>query len=113
MIFFATSLHPLQLNITVSFILQDLEDFIAGAGESGFIYISMGSSVKAANMPEELRRLLLKTFSQLPYRVLWKWEASSKDMADLPPNVRLGRWLPQQDILGDIRLLTIFRNILY
>ncbi|KRT82423.1 Glycosyltransferase, partial [Oryctes borbonicus] len=58
----------------------------------------MGSSVRAANMPEYLRRMLLCVFKQLPQRVLWKWEADH--MPDVPPNVKLSRWLPQQDILG-------------
>ncbi|XP_049825959.1 UDP-glucosyltransferase 2 [Aethina tumida] len=78
---------------------QDLEDFIRGSGDAGFIYFSMGSSVKAANMPEYLRRMLMIVFKQLPQRVLWKYEAEN-DMPDLPSNVKLGRWLPQQDILG-------------
>lgn len=72
-----------------------------GSGDAGFIYVSMGSSVKAANMPEHLRHLLVQTFAQLPYRVLWKWEAGNNGMHDLPPNVKLSRWLPQQDILGN------------
>lgn len=79
---------------------KELEDFVMGAGEAGFIYVSMGSSVKAANMPEHLRRLLVHTFAQLPYRVLWKWEEGSSGMQDLPANVKLSRWLPQQDVLG-------------
>ncbi|KAB0799481.1 hypothetical protein PPYR_07361 [Photinus pyralis] len=78
---------------------SDLEEFISGSGDAGFIYVSMGSSVKAANMPEYLRRLFLRVFQQLPQRVLWKWEAGD-DMPDLPPNVKLGKWLPQQDLLG-------------
>uniref|UniRef100_A0A4Y0ATD9 UDP-glucuronosyltransferase n=2 Tax=Anopheles funestus TaxID=62324 RepID=A0A4Y0ATD9_ANOFN len=83
---------------------KDLEDFIAGAGESGFIYVSMGSSVKAANMPDHLRKLLVQTFARLPYRVLWKYEASPALLTDLPANVRIARWLPQQDILGHRKL---------
>lgn len=78
---------------------NDLEDFIAGAGDFGFIYISMGSSVKASNMPENLRQLFVNTFAKLPYRVLWKYE-SSIIQNDLPPNVKISRWLPQQDVLG-------------
>lgn len=64
----------------------------------GFIYVSMGSAVKSRNMPEQLRRLFLQVFEQLPYRVLWKWES---EMEDLPDNVMTGKWLPQQDILGE------------
>lgn len=79
---------------------KDLEDFVNGSGDAGFIYVSMGSSVKAANMPESLRRLLVRTFSQLPYRVLWKWEGATNIMSDLSKNVKLSRWLPQQDVLG-------------
>lgn len=76
-----------------------MEEFIAGSGDLGFIYVSMGSSVKAANMPENLRQLLVTTFSKLPYRVLWKYE-SAIIQSDLPPNVKISRWLPQQNILG-------------
>lgn len=39
-------------------------------------------------------------FRQLPQRVLWKWEG--EDMPDLPLNVKLARWLPQQDLLGKL-----------
>lgn len=83
---------------------KDLEDFIASAGESGFIYVSMGSSVKAANMPNTLRRLLVQTFARLPYHVLWKYEGSASEIDDLSENVKLSRWLPQQDILGHPKL---------
>ncbi|XP_030384691.1 UDP-glucuronosyltransferase 2C1 [Scaptodrosophila lebanonensis] len=83
---------------------KDLEDFVASSGESGFIYVSMGSSVKASNMPETLRRMLVKTFARLPFHVLWKYEGSAADMQDLTSNVKLSRWLPQQDILGHRKL---------
>ncbi|KAJ9589989.1 hypothetical protein L9F63_016881, partial [Diploptera punctata] len=78
---------------------RDLEEFVSGS-DSGFIYVSMGSSVLTSNMPEMLRFMFIRVFSQLPYRVLWKFEADEGSIPDLPDNVRLGRWLPQQDILG-------------
>lgn len=81
-------------------IIKDLEDFVKLSGETGFIYVSMGSSVKAANMPDHLRRMLVQTFAQLPYQVLWKWEGNASYMLDLSSNIKLSRWLPQQDILG-------------
>lgn len=88
---------------------KDLEDFINLAGESGCIYVSMGSSVKAANMPEHLRRMMVQTFEQLPYQVLWKWEGNTSYMHDLPANIKLSRWLPQQDILGKFLAGIYFR----
>ncbi|XP_076274571.1 UDP-glycosyltransferase family 50 member B3 isoform X2 [Rhynchophorus ferrugineus] len=77
---------------------EDLERFIEGSGDAGFIYFSMGSSVRASNIPEYFRTMLMTVFRNLPQRVLWKYEAD--DMTDIPSNVMLGKWLPQQDILG-------------
>jgi len=51
----------------------------------------MGSSVLTAKMPEVLCLNFIRAFAQLPYRVLWKWEADENSIADLPANVRLGR----------------------
>jgi hypothetical protein len=61
----------------------------------------MGSSILTAKMPEVLRLIFITAFAQLPYRVLWKWEGDENSIADLPENVHLGHWLPQQDILGE------------
>jgi ceramide galactosyltransferase len=63
----------------------------------------MGSSVKENNMPDGLRQLFMNTFARLPYRVLWKHDSTSK-LEDLPSNVKVSRWFPQQDILGHEKL---------
>jgi len=40
----------------------------------------------------------LYNFSRLKQRVIWKWETEVMD--DLPSNVLLSKWLPQNDVLG-------------
>ncbi|KAG7302268.1 hypothetical protein JYU34_013764 [Plutella xylostella] len=77
----------------------DLEDWISGAGDAGFIFVSMGSSVRAASMPPAAHRLFTRALGRLPQRVLWKHEAD-QNMTEVPPNVMLRKWLPQQDLLG-------------
>lgn len=81
---------------------QDLAKWVDEAGEAGFIFFSLGSAVKPSDLPETYRKVLVNVFASLRQRVLWKWD--EEGMADLPPNVRLGKWLPQQDILGHPRL---------
>lgn len=81
---------------------QELEDWVAGAGEAGFIFFSLGSLVKPTSLPEKHQTTLLQVFASLEQRVLWKWNEDTMD--NLPANVRLSKWLPQQDILGDPRL---------
>ncbi|CAG7833891.1 unnamed protein product [Allacma fusca] len=76
---------------------KDLEEFLSGA-EHGFIYFSMGSILKTDQMPEEMRKTFLKVFSRMKQRVIWKWNSGHMD--NLPSNVKLSKWLPQQDILG-------------
>ncbi|RZC42904.1 UDPGT and/or Glyco tran 28 C domain containing protein, partial [Asbolus verrucosus] len=75
----------------------DLQEYLDNAKE-GVIYFSMGSNLQSVNMPIEKREAILKTFSKLKQKVLWKWEDDV--LPGQPPNVRLGKWLPQQDILA-------------
>jgi UDP:flavonoid glycosyltransferase YjiC (YdhE family) len=77
---------------------QDLKTFADSAGSDGFIFFSLGSAIKGSEMPEKNRQLFLRVFSKLKQKVFWKWETET--MEGLPPNVKLGKWLPQQDILG-------------
>ncbi|KAJ2951448.1 hypothetical protein O0L34_g13601 [Tuta absoluta] len=78
---------------------SEIEEWISGAGEAGFIYISMGSSVKTTKMPLAVHRLIVNALGRLPQRVVWKQDGD-QNMTDIPSNVRLFRWLPQQDLLG-------------
>ncbi|XP_076682180.1 UDP-glycosyltransferase family 50 member B3 [Andrena cerasifolii] len=76
----------------------DLESFL----QRGFIFVSMGSSVRASGMPEALRRIFVAAFATIPYNVVWKWEGGK--IKDLPSNVRTSGWWPQQDLLGHPKL---------
>ncbi|CAG7732085.1 unnamed protein product [Allacma fusca] len=76
---------------------KDLNYHISGA-EHGFIYFSMGSILKTDQMPEEMRKTFLEVFSRMKQLVIWKWNSGHMD--NLPSNVKLSKWLPQQDILG-------------
>jgi len=74
----------------------ELKDWVEGA-KDGVIYVSFGSVVKAHEMPEERRKLMISVLSKLKQRVVWKWE---KEMPDLPANIKVFSWLPQLDLLA-------------
>lgn len=76
---------------------KDLQEFL-DASEEGVVYFSMGSSLKSADMPIEKRNIILKVLSKIKQKVLWKFEADNID--NLPGNMKIQKWLPQQDILA-------------
>nr|AHY99684.1 UDP-glycosyltransferase 40U1 [Spodoptera littoralis] len=71
------------------------------SSKDGVIYFSLGSNLKSKDLPEEIRVSLLKMFGTLKQTVLWKFEAN---MTDLPPNVHILEWAPQQAILSHPKL---------
>ncbi|EFX66425.1 hypothetical protein DAPPUDRAFT_64710 [Daphnia pulex] len=79
----------------------DLESFVDGSGDAGFIVLSFGSILKGVEIPGGVRNIFLSTFARLPQRVIWKWEDKGV-LPDglIPSNVKLVSWLPQQDLLG-------------
>ncbi|KAG5896759.1 hypothetical protein JTB14_031738 [Gonioctena quinquepunctata] len=76
---------------------KDIKDYL-DSSTNGVVYFSLGSNVKSVNLPEEQRRIIIQALSELPFNVIWKWEA--EDMPGKPENVLIRKWLPQQDILG-------------
>ncbi|KAJ3631053.1 hypothetical protein MTP99_012208 [Tenebrio molitor] len=76
---------------------QDLQEFLDNAKE-GVVYFSLGSNMKSSLLPPEKRQAFLDSFAKLKQQVLWKWEEDI--LPGKPTNVRLGKWLPQQDILA-------------
>lgn len=63
----------------------------------GAIFFSLGSNVKSSEFSQEKVSVLLNKFGSLQQKVLWKFEA---ELPNLPNNVKIGKWLPQDDILA-------------
>lgn len=76
---------------------KELQEFLDNATE-GVIYFCMGSNLRSKNLPEDKRKALLKAFSKVKEKVLWKWEDDF--LPGQSANIKVAKWLPQQDILG-------------
>lgn len=80
---------------------KELQDYFDDSGESGVIYFSIGTFTRGDTMPDEMKQTLIAGFAQLPQKVLWKFEAH---IENLPSNIKLIKWAPQQDVLGHPKL---------
>ncbi|XP_075984944.1 uncharacterized protein LOC142982368 [Anticarsia gemmatalis] len=75
---------------------KDLQELMDNAPH-GVIYFSMGSFWKSKGLPMELTRAILNVFGELKQTVIWKYE---DELKDLPKNVKIVKWAPQQSILA-------------
>lgn len=78
---------------------------------NGVVLFSMGSILKSHIFPKEKRDFLIRAFSKIKQKVLWKFDV---DIPDLPSNIKIVHWLPQNDILAhpNIRLFVTHGGLL-
>lgn len=57
--------------------------------------------VQSTSAPEDKVQAIVAAISELPQRVVWKWD--SKTLPGNPKNVFVSNWLPQNDILGTLK----------
>ncbi|KAF2356872.1 UDP-glucuronosyl/UDP-glucosyltransferase [Trinorchestia longiramus] len=74
---------------------QELREFIAGS--TPVVYMSLGSIARSSHIPSSTFKMFLSAFEKLPYNFLWKFE---KQLYDVPKNLLMWEWFPQQDVLG-------------
>lgn len=67
--------------------------------EHGVIYFSLGAFVKSSDLPKEKLDIIFKVFGKLKQKILWKFE--DENVKDLPSNVMVQKWMPQNDILAN------------
>lgn len=73
-----------------------LQEFMDTA-EHGVIYFGLGSHLQSSKLPKEKMDAFLNVFRTLKQRIIWKFE---DETYKVPPNVFIGKWLPQSDILA-------------
>ena len=79
----------------------DLQSLVSEA-PGDIAVVSFGSI--AGKMPQVAMRRFFAAFSRIPLTFLWRFhEGSFAPPADLPQNVHLLPWLPQNDLLGHVR----------
>ncbi|RXG73608.1 putative UDP-glucosyltransferase YojK [Armadillidium vulgare] len=64
------------------------------------IHSVLTSLINLRTLPWEIERhisSILKVFGSLKQRILWKWNS---EIENLPSNIKISSWLPQQDILA-------------
>lgn len=76
---------------------NDIQDWLDSA-ESGAIFMSFGTNFKSSDFSQEKLEAVLKTFGKLKQKILWKWD--SELLPGKPDNVKISKWLPQDDILA-------------
>ncbi|XP_010001156.1 PREDICTED: 2-hydroxyacylsphingosine 1-beta-galactosyltransferase [Chaetura pelagica] len=75
---------------------EDLQMWVNGANENGFVLVSFGAGVKY--LSEDIANKLAHALARLPQRVIWRF--SGNKPRNLGNNTKLIEWLPQNDLLG-------------
>ncbi|KAF7265898.1 hypothetical protein GWI33_020644 [Rhynchophorus ferrugineus] len=73
---------------------KEIEEFLNDT--KGVVYFSLGSNIKGKLLNDSVKSELVNGFKRIPYRVLWKLDHT---VPNIPDNVKIVKWLPQQDIL--------------
>ena len=75
---------------------NDLRNFMDSATK-GVVFVSFGSAIKPSAMTKERMMIFLEAFRKIDLSVIWKWDS---EIPNLPKNVMISPWVPQQDLLG-------------
>ncbi|KAF1383400.1 hypothetical protein PFLUV_G00131510 [Perca fluviatilis] len=75
---------------------EDLESWVSG--EHGFVVFTLGTMV--SDLPEETTSVFLEAFRQIPQKVIWRYTGQVPN--SFPENVKLMKWVPQNDLLGTV-----------
>lgn len=80
-------------------IFQETRSYLDNATH-GAVYFSLGTNVLSSGLDKEKIAAITAAFRQLaPVKILWKWDKD--EYPEMPENVKLKKWLPQNDVLGE------------
>ena len=63
----------------------------------GVVLVSFGSALSASQMSSNQQEIFKESFKELGIPIIWKWDG---DVTNMPGNVLVQTWLPQNDLLA-------------
>ncbi|XP_072261865.1 2-hydroxyacylsphingosine 1-beta-galactosyltransferase [Pyxicephalus adspersus] len=85
---------------------QDLQKWVDGVDENGFVLVSFGAGVKY--LSEDIAQKLAGALARLQQKVIWRF--SGPKPKNLGNNTKLVEWLPQNDLLGHPKIKTFLNH---
>ncbi len=76
-----------------------IDEFLRNASDHGAILFSLGTNVNSTDFASDKLEAILRVFSRLPQKVIWKWEGDEIPR-NKSVNVLMQKWVPQDDILA-------------
>ncbi|NXK71998.1 UD11 glucuronosyltransferase, partial [Amazona guildingii] len=77
-------------------LLEEFEAIVNASGEHGIIVFSLGSMV--SEIPMKKAKVIADALGTVPQTVLWRY--TGKVPPNMPKNIKLVKWLPQNDLLA-------------
>lgn len=85
------------INVSYTYLSQRIRKFLDGA-KDGAVVISLGTNVAWKAIGLEKLKAVVLALSQLKQRVIWKLKTEVP--LEMPNNVMVVEWMPQNDILS-------------
>ena len=83
-------------------------DFLNNS-KNGVVYMSFGTVIQGRLMTKETKQMFLNMFNKFSqYDFIWKFD---EDLPNVPKNVLVSNWLPQQDILAHPKLKVFITHV--
>lgn len=77
--------------------------------KDGVIYFGVGTNVKISTIKNDTQQVLLNSLGKLKQTVLMQWD--EKIPENVPKNILMSKWFPQQAILGEYDMQIVIGGI--
>ncbi|XP_072933726.1 UDP-glucosyltransferase 2-like [Epargyreus clarus] len=85
----------------------DIQKYVEES-KNGVIYISFGTLLNEASLPEYKMKAILDALAELPQRVVWKW--NGQIFSGDRNKIYAAKWLPQNDLLAHPNVHAFFSH---
>ncbi|XP_071500003.1 UDP-glucuronosyltransferase 2C1-like [Diadema antillarum] len=78
---------------------EEWETFVKSSGKHGVVLFTLGTYAGSAMTPYEMEKFA-RAFAAIPQLIVWQMKEEPPASLQLSSNIRIVKWMPQNDLLG-------------